>query len=95
MGLQRARWHYRAGVVVAADAELAWGFFSRACELRYQPACFNLLDPEGLERTDPRVFDLRLLLREGGRNLMEMPEEALFARACQHDWAFACTEGSR
>jgi len=87
--------HYRAGTVVPADVELAWGFFSRACELRYQPACFNLLDSDGFQRTDPRVFDLRLLLREGGRNLIEMPEEALFARACQHDWAFACTEGSR
>ena len=32
----------------------------------------------------------RLLLREGGPNLMEMPEPELYARACDHRWTFAC-----
>ena len=31
-----------------------------------------------------------LLLREGGTNLMEMPEPDLYARACDHGWTFAC-----
>ena len=87
--------HYTAGTLVAPDAELARGFFSRACELRYLPACFNLLDPGAFSRTDPRVLDLRLLLREGGPNLLEMSEQDLFARACKHGWTFACGEGSR
>ena len=86
--------HYREGTVVAADIELAWTFFSRACELRYVSACINLLDPDGLQSADPRALDLRLLLREGGRNLMGMSEERLFDRACRHGWAFACDEDS-
>ena len=52
----------------------AAAFFSRACELRFQPACVNLLDQEALTRGAPRPLDLRLLLREGGLNLMETPE---------------------
>ena len=38
----------------------------------------------------PRPIDLRLLVREGGPNLIEMPEPALRARACEHGWRFAC-----
>ena len=82
--------HYAEGTIVGADAELARGFFSRACELRFQPGCVNLLDSVRLVRAQPRVLDLRLLLREGGRNLMEAPESELYARACEHAWAFAC-----
>ena len=71
------------------------GFFSRACVLRYRPGSFNLLDAgrsggDGISRTDPRVLDLRWLLREGGRNLLEMPQADLQTRACNHGWAFAC-----
>ena len=87
--------HYRAGTLVASDDELAWRSFSQACELRYLPGCFNLLEPGDLSRTDPRVFDLRLLLRERGPNLLEMSERDLFARACKHGWTFACNGGSR
>jgi hypothetical protein len=82
--------HYVEGAIVEADRELALGYFSRACELRFQAACLNVLDPAGAARTTPRVLDLRLLLREGGLNLMEMPEPDLYARACEHHWAFAC-----
>ena len=95
--------HYREGTIVEPDAELANGFFSRACELRYRPGCFNVLDAAGRDddrgisfiRTDPRVLDLRLLLREGGQNLRDMSEPNLYARACDHGWTFACEEGAR
>ncbi len=83
--------HYRQGEIVSSDADLALGYFSRACELRFQPACVNLLDPGSFSRMNPRALDLRLLLREGGQNLMEMTEPELYERACvQHDWDFAC-----
>jgi hypothetical protein len=81
---------YAEGRVTGSDDELAFAYFSRACELRYQPACLNLLDPDPIERSNPRTLDLRLLLRAGGRNLMETPEPELYRRACGQGWAFAC-----
>jgi hypothetical protein len=82
--------HYTEGRIVEADAGTALGYFSRACELRFQAACVNVLDPGGVARSTPRVLDLRLLLREGGLNLMQMSEGELYARACDHRWTFAC-----
>lgn len=82
--------HYRQGTVVPADPETALEHFSRACELRFQAGCINLLDPASTVRADPRALDLRLLLREAGPNLLDMPEPALYARACEHGWSFAC-----
>ena len=41
-------------------------------------------------QANPRALDLRLLLREAGPNLIEMPEPQLYARACDHGWGFAC-----
>ena len=87
--------HYMEGRITDAAAELATAFFSRACEVRFQSGCVNVLDPESPSRANPRVIDLRLLLREGGQNLMEMPEPDLYARACEHGWTFACDGGSR
>jgi len=87
--------HYRRGEIVAADAELSLAYFSRACELKFQPGCVNLLDRDRLARAEPRELDLRLLLREGGRNLMELPLPELYDRACAHDWTFACERGGR
>ena len=81
---------YALGEIVTADADLAAGYFSRACELRFQAGCLNLLDPDTPIAGVPRALDLRLLLREGGKNLIDMPEPELYARACSHDWAFAC-----
>ena len=72
------------------DQDLALGYLSRACELKFQAACVNLLNPETAAHQDPRELDLRLMLRQGGLNLMEMPEPALYDRACQHGWSFAC-----
>ena len=82
--------HYTEGRTTHADAELALGYFSRSCELRFTAGCVNLLTSERETRADPRVLDLRLLLREGGANLMEMSEPDLYARACAHRWTFAC-----
>ena len=87
--------HYVEGRITDTDAELATAFFSRACEVRFQAGCVNVLDPESPSRANPRVIDLRLLLREGGQNLMEMPEPDLYDRACEHGWTFACDGGSR
>ena len=64
--------------------------FRRSCELKFKAACLNLLDPDLVLRDDPHELDLRLLLREGGRNLMNEPLENLHAKACSHSWDFAC-----
>ena len=81
---------YYSGKHVTADPERALEFFSRACELRFQAGCLNFLDQSTIAVSEPRAFDLRLLLREGGQNLMEMSEPELYARACEHGWAYAC-----
>ena len=86
---------YVHGQGVEPDRERALEYFSRGCESGFQAACFNLLDPGDVHRADPRAIDLRLLLREGGRNLMDWSEEQLYARACAHEWAFACGETHR
>src|SRR5690606_30906445 len=83
--------HYVEGRIAEVDTELALNHFAKACELRFQAGCVNLLDPANVARSSPRALDLRLLLREGGRNLLETPEPELYARACEHRWEFACT----
>jgi hypothetical protein len=87
--------HYKQGTIVAADAERALTYFSKGCELRFQPGCLNLLDPETVVEARPRALDLRLLLREAGLNLIDMPEPELYARACAHGWTFACEKNAR
>jgi len=82
--------HYVEGRLVGADATRAVGYFTRACDGRFQAGCVNLLDWSTPASADPRPLDLRLLLREGGPNLLEMPEPDLYARACRHGWRFAC-----
>ena len=82
--------HYTEGTIERPDSTLALAYFSRACELRFQAACVNLLDPGSMSRANPKALDLRLLLRERKRNLMEASESELYARACDHGWAFAC-----
>jgi TPR repeat protein len=86
--------HYVEGRIVARDIDRALPFFSRACEARFQPGCVNLLDPETPARAHPRALDLRLLVREGGPNLLEVPEPELYRRACRHGWSFACDRQS-
>ena len=84
--------HYISGDFTEKSYELASGFFSRACELRFQAGCLNLLQPALTVSQDPRPIDLRLLLREGGPNLMETSESELYLRACKHGWTFACNK---
>ena len=76
--------------MVTANPSLAQDFFARSCELKFQAGCVNLLQSANLVHEAPRELDLRLMLREGGLNLMEMPSEQLYARACDHGWQFAC-----
>jgi hypothetical protein len=86
--------HYVEGRIVTRDPERALPFFSRACEARFQPGCVNLLDPGSPARAHPRPLDLRLLVREGGPNLLDVPEPELYRRACRHGWSFACEKQS-
>lgn len=81
---------YRVGEHVERDLTLATRYFSRSCELKFQAACLNLLDENIAHREHPHLLDLRLLLREGGQNLMQWSEQDLYAKACEHDWQFAC-----
>lgn len=78
------------GQLVPADPDRALLYFSRACEAQFKTGCVNLLNSEEPLRANPRTLDLRLLLREGGPNLLDMPEPQLYARACRHGWDFAC-----
>jgi hypothetical protein len=86
--------HQVEGRLVPQDLERAMLYFSRGCEARFQAACVNLLDPEAPLRANPRPLDLRLLVREGGPNLVDMPEADLYSRACRHGWSFACAPQS-
>ena len=82
--------HYRQSSMGKPDPRLADQFFARACELRFQAACVNVLNEEAVVQSNPKTLDLRLLLRQGGQNLMAMNEPELMARACEHGWTFAC-----
>ncbi len=86
--------HYTEGTLVPADPTRALAYFSRSCEGRFQAGCLNLLEPAAPARANPRPFDLRLLVREGGLNLTAATEPELFARACRHGWTFACDRQS-
>ena len=86
--------HYAEGRLVPADGNRALAYFSRACEGRFQAGCVNVLDPAAPTRANPRAFDLRLLVREGGFNLTDTPEPELYARAGRHGRTFACEKTS-
>ncbi|MBP7778484.1 MAG: hypothetical protein KA371_15305 [Acidobacteria bacterium] len=86
--------HYLEGRLVAPDPDRAQAYFARACEGRFQAGCVNLLDATTPATANPRALDLRLLTREGGLNLVDLPEPALYERACRHGWAFACGKAS-
>jgi len=82
--------HHAEGRLVAMDAARALQLYAKACELRFAAACNNLLHPRRPAHAPPRELDLRLLLREGGRNLMQATPTELQRRACEHGWQFAC-----
>lgn len=82
--------HYREGKIVPADPRLASANFAKSCELRMQAACANVLATNQTRHENPHELDLRLLLREGGLNLIDMPRADLYTRACDHGWTFAC-----
>ncbi len=81
---------HQQGRLVDFNAQLALDYFARACELKFQAGCLNLLNPSLPLHEPPHELDLRLLLRQGGLNLMTMPEAQLYSRACEHGWEFAC-----
>ncbi len=82
--------HLQEGRIVDHDPDLAMGYFARACELRFQPGCLNVLEPERRVTARPRPIDFRVLLREGGASLADFSEQELYERACEHGWEFAC-----
>ena len=82
--------HYVEGRLVTRDLDRALMYFSRGCEARFQAGCVNLLAPDDPARADPRPIDLRLLVREGGVNLVDATETELYNRACRHGWSYAC-----
>ncbi len=86
--------HALTGRFGPPDPARAEAYFARACEGRFQAGCVNLLDSTTPATANPRAFDLRLLAREGGLNLLDMPEPDLYARACRHGWSFACGKAS-
>ena len=56
----------------------------------------NLLDPtEPLRCQSPARSTCDCCVREGGPNLLDMPEPDLYTRACRHGWGFACEQASR
>lgn len=81
---------YREGQYTERDPERAATYFGQACELKFQAGCVNLLDDSTVVRSEPKELDLRLMLREGGQNLMTITSTELYERACEHDWATAC-----
>jgi TPR repeat protein len=82
--------NYTEDRLVAAEPTRALQLYAKACELRFAAACSNLLRPQAAQRALPQVIDLRLLLREGGRNLTDLSQPELYQRACEHGWRFAC-----
>ena len=82
--------HFTEGIIVNPDPEVAAALFAQACEQGFEPGCFNTSNPGAPARGDPQVVDFRLLLSEGGLRLTDWSAGELYARACEHGWAFAC-----
>jgi len=82
--------HYVEGAIVEADLEVSSVFFEQACQMGFEPGCLNTSNAAAPVRGDPGTSDLRLLLSEGGLRLTDWSDAQLYARACEHEWAFAC-----
>jgi hypothetical protein len=87
--------HYRQGEITPLDDESAYSYFSKSCELKFQAGCANLLNESLALAEQPKDLDLRLMLRQGGKNLMDLPAAELYDRACAHQWQFACETTGR
>lgn len=86
--------HYREGAITDRDEQRAYNYFAQACELKFQAACLNLRSEDGIIAALPKELDLRLMLRQGGKNLLELRVPELYSKACDHDWQFACQGSS-
>ncbi len=82
--------HYVEGAIVEPNLEFSGLLFGQACQQGFEPGCFNTSNTTAPVRGDPGTGDLRLLLNEGGLRLTDWSDAELYARACEHGWAFAC-----
>ena len=87
--------HYTEGIIVDPDPEVAAVLFAQACGQGFEPGCLNTSNPGLPARGDPRLVDFRMLLNEGGLRLTDWSAGELYARACEHGWAFACDRSTR
>ena len=87
--------HYMEGRITDADSELATAYFSRACEVRFQAGLCQRSGAGKPKPGGPAHSRPPTALTRGGQNLMQMPEQELYARACDHGWTFACGAGVR
>lgn len=85
--------HYRKGQIIVQNDEVARRYFAQACELNFSAGCINLLNQPNIAtvHAPPKDLDLRLMLRQAGKNLMELPRAELLKRACDHNWSIRCS----
>jgi hypothetical protein len=85
--------HYRKGQIIAYDDTVAQKYFTQACELNFSAGCINLMSEPNVAsvHAPPKELDLRLMLRQAGKNLMELSSADLLERACDHNWSMRCS----
>ncbi|MDG2117353.1 MAG: hypothetical protein P8K11_00105 [Gammaproteobacteria bacterium] len=85
--------HYRKGEIIAYDDTVAQKYFTQACELNFSAGCINLMSEPNVTsvHAPPKELDLRLMLRQAGKNLMELSSADLLERACDHNWSMRCS----
>jgi hypothetical protein len=85
--------HYRKGQIIAYDDTVAQKYFTQACELNFSAGCINLMSEPNVTsvHAPPKELDLRLMLRQAGKNLMELSSADLLERACDHNWSMRCS----
>ena len=76
------------------DPAAAPAAFERGCELRFEPACENLvklLNGTGVfERAPPTLEDYPIILRGSKAVITDRTPAALYARACRQGWPNTC-----
>jgi hypothetical protein len=84
------------GVLAYARPETrnaAMSMFQRACGQGFQPACGNAAGAtrgDAVQRGEPTLADLPIVLRRGKGPLPPMSEGALYALACSQGWRETC-----